>query len=146
MDAETMGRRHFQWARIFVRSNGKRLPSLLHVVVGSSAYTNQLWWESSQMLASVSTKEGCRVLEVRDDCEGRLSLTRRVGVDFGNHEICQAASTGPLCVDHALKGTRSSFCSSALEAEGAGEKLALGPYWMVHVPSLMGHSGLVGSI
>ena len=33
------------------------------------------------MLASVSTKEGCRVLEVRDDCEGRLSLPRRVGVD-----------------------------------------------------------------
>lgn len=45
-----------------------------------------------------------------------------VRADFGNHEICQAASTGPLCVDHALKGTRSSFCSSALEAEGAGEK------------------------
>ncbi|RVW99445.1 hypothetical protein CK203_038473 [Vitis vinifera] len=87
------------------------------------------------MLALVSTKEGCRVLEVRDDCEGRLSLTRRVGVDFGNHEICQAASTGPLCVDHALKGTRSSFCSSALEAEGADgfAGLALSPDFFLGV-------------
>lgn len=63
-------------------------------------------------------------------------MARIVGVDIGCHVFYQAASIGPLCVDHALKGSRPSSYSSVLEAEGVGEKLALKPSFMAHSRSL----------
>lgn len=75
-----------------------------------------------------------------------------MGADIGSHVYCQATSTSSLHVDHALKGSRFSSCSSALEAKGASDKLALRPSYMAHsrplgsVSSTHFPSGLEGGV
>lgn len=39
---------HLQWAKILVRSYGRKVPRMiLHVVVRSIVFATQLWWEIS---------------------------------------------------------------------------------------------------
>ena len=38
---------HLQWAKILVRSYGRKVPRILHVVVRSIVFAIQLWWEIS---------------------------------------------------------------------------------------------------
>ena len=137
MDAPTVERRHVQRTRILVCSNGKSVPRLLQVAVGSLAYAVPLWWESSPRLMTNFTTEGCRELKVRDDCEVSPCRARRVGVGIRSRVFSQVASIGTtLCGDHALKVSKPSLCSSVLEARGAGEKLAIGHSFMAHSGSL----------
>ena len=48
---DTMERRHLQWPRILINSNG--ILGLLHVVIGSSDYAAQLWWGTPLWLSLV---------------------------------------------------------------------------------------------
>ena len=44
---------HLQWARLQVKVKGDDFPRLLQVVMGSSCYTIQLWWEVPPRLSVV---------------------------------------------------------------------------------------------
>ena len=46
VDEDTSERRLLQWARILIKVRGWNFPSSLQVVVGSTSYSIQLWWET----------------------------------------------------------------------------------------------------
>ena len=76
---------HLQWARILASFDGRRVPRILHVVAGSSAYIVQLWWETPPWLSSAFVKESYRALEVREDSVERLCVARYIGEELGKH-------------------------------------------------------------
>ena len=45
VDEDTVERRNLQWARVLVGVRGWNFPSSLQVVVGSTCFAVQLWWE-----------------------------------------------------------------------------------------------------
>lgn len=57
---------HLQWAKILVRSYGRKVPRILHVVVRSIVFAIQLWWEISLCLMMVVLNGSCRV-KVKDE-------------------------------------------------------------------------------
>ena len=45
VDEDMMSQCNLQWARTLVRSNGRKVPRTLQVVVGASCFAIQLWWK-----------------------------------------------------------------------------------------------------
>lgn len=43
IDVDTPKGHDLQWARILVSSNGRRVPRILHVMIGASVFVVQLW-------------------------------------------------------------------------------------------------------
>ncbi|WKA13480.1 hypothetical protein VitviT2T_030774 [Vitis vinifera] len=79
VDKEMKERCFLQWARILVKSNRRRVPHKLQVVVGADVFEVQLWWEIIPGLPMVVPKEKCRDPEVRDDSKGLSQVGGRIG-------------------------------------------------------------------
>ena len=79
VDKEMKERCFLQWARILVKSNRRRVPHKLQVVVGANVFEVQLWWEIIPGLPMVVPKEKCRDPEVRDDSKGLSQVGGRIG-------------------------------------------------------------------
>ena len=65
--------KELQWARLLVKSEGLEWPSSLQVVIGSSCFAIQLWWEVQPRVSkmiSVSRNGLGKEQEVRDDERG----------------------------------------------------------------------------
>ena len=75
-----------QWARILVRSSGRRLPGSLQLVIESMCYSIQLWWEvfpKFSMVVPRSYSEGSPESKVRDDDGGDPCASKGVEKDLG---------------------------------------------------------------
>ena len=73
VDEDTAAFKELQWARLLVKSEGLEWPSSLQVVVGSSCYAIQLWWEVQPEVSKVAPmirNETGKEQEVRDDGGG----------------------------------------------------------------------------
>ena len=54
VDEDTATFKELQWARILVKSEGLKWPISLQVVVGSSCFFIQLWWEVQPRVSKVA--------------------------------------------------------------------------------------------
>ena len=54
VDEDTAAFKELQWARILVKSEGLKWPISLQVVVGSSCFFIQLWWEVQPRVLEVA--------------------------------------------------------------------------------------------
>ena len=73
VDEDTAAFKELQWARILVKSEGLTWPISLQVVVGSSCFAIQLWWEVQPRVSKVALvfKSGMgNEQKVRDDGGG----------------------------------------------------------------------------
>ncbi|RVW29528.1 hypothetical protein CK203_077462 [Vitis vinifera] len=109
VDMDTTERRHLQWARILVISNRRRVPGILHVVVESSVFVLESWWEIPPWVLVVISTEGCRVMEVRDDCEGRPRTEWSVGIEVWKRAKRLELPKNRLCIAQVSVGT-PFFC------------------------------------
>ena len=78
-----------QWARILVRSSGRRLPGSLQLVIGSICYSIQLWWEILPKFSVVvprSYSEGSPESKVRGDIGGDPRASKGVEKDLGQEQ------------------------------------------------------------
>lgn len=78
-----------QWARILVRSSGRRLPGSLQLVIGSMSYSIQLWWEVLPKFSVVvprSFSEGSPESKVRGDGDGDPRASKGVEKDPGQEQ------------------------------------------------------------
>lgn len=109
IDVDKVERQHFQWTQILVNSNGRRFLGLLHVMVGSSIYTFQLWLETPPWLSLVFSKEDQRL---------RMTTSR------GHMQKSLTSSILPLHVDQVAIGPAYSSCITNLLAIGPNGGLA----------------------
>ena len=73
VDEDTAAFKELQWARILVKSERLKWPISLQVVVGSSCFAIQLWWEVQPRVSKVALvfKSGMgNEQKVRDDGGG----------------------------------------------------------------------------
>ena len=54
VDEDTAAFKELQWARLLVNSEGLEWPSCLQLVVGSSCFAIQLWWEVQPRVLEVA--------------------------------------------------------------------------------------------
>lgn len=92
VDEDTTYSSYLQWARILVKLDLRALASLFQVVVGSSTFSLQLWWETplrflKKVLRSYSS--GTSNLEVRGDEKGNSRTSIKVG-----KELCLVQTNG----------------------------------------------------
>ncbi|KAL6345764.1 hypothetical protein AAG906_017509 [Vitis piasezkii] len=93
MDDDTTFLSILLWARILVKSEGRVLPGLLQVVVGSFSFSIQLWWER------VAGKQWCgrRLMHQQRGGEGVTSLAV-----FGCDRV-QLEKTKAVGLSHVLR-------------------------------------------
>ncbi|XP_010649316.1 uncharacterized protein LOC100256904 isoform X3 [Vitis vinifera] len=131
VDMDTTERRHLQWARILVISNRRRVPGILHVVVESSVFVLESWWEIPPWVLVVISTEGCRVMEVRDDCEGRPRTEWSVGIEVWKRAKRLELPKNRLCIAQVSVGTPFSAYSRDLGAGGQVEGMVFRPlFWL----------------
>ena len=112
------------------------------MVVGSLVFVVQLWWEILPWVLVVVPKEGCRVLEFRDDNEGKPCAKWSVGAKVGKNAKRWEQHKVPL---HAAQvGAEFSMCSSASKAWGQAERMAFGPFSLSRVGLVHELEGLKG--
>ena len=70
MDLETKEMHHLKWARLLIKSRGRKVPNRLMVVVRGVVFVICLWWEFSPWLLTTVSKRSCKRPKVRDDLEG----------------------------------------------------------------------------
>ncbi|RVX05419.1 hypothetical protein CK203_013695 [Vitis vinifera] len=94
-------------------------------------FFKRLWWEILPWVLVVVPKEGCRVLEFRDDNEGKPCAKWSVGAKVGKNAKRWEQHKVPL---HAAQvGAEFSMCSSASKAGGQAERMAFGPFSLSRV-------------
>lgn len=59
VDKDTAPRCNLQWARILVKSNGRKVPTTIQVVVGLLSFYIHLWWENPPRVILVDPKRNC---------------------------------------------------------------------------------------
>ena len=69
VDEDTVERRNLQWARVLVGVRGWNFPSSLQVVVGSTCFVVQLWWETTPSISKVQPSWCCRGSRAKDEGE-----------------------------------------------------------------------------
>ena len=60
VDEDTSESKFLLWARILVKAKGWNFPSSLQVVVVSTSYTIQLWWETPPWKSEVQPLQCCK--------------------------------------------------------------------------------------
>ena len=93
MDNNTTNFEQLQWAKLLVRTEGKDLPESLQLVVGSSCFAIQLWWEVPPWVSVVVSSQGKERSKVRDEGE----VESRVGSSVGQSQVqAQAQRDGAV--------------------------------------------------
>ena len=82
VDEDTAQNRNKQWARVLVKSDGRKLLGSLRVVVGSICFAVQLWWEVPSWMSQVVSKGNWR--EIRDKGDGSSCTLKEL--KFGSLE------------------------------------------------------------
>ena len=85
VDEVTAKNLNSQGAGILVRSNGRKAPGSLQVVVGSVCFAVQLWWEVPPCVSQVAPKGN--VQEVRVEGDGSARAMKERGHSSGKSQI-----------------------------------------------------------
>ena len=94
-----------QWIRILVKSVRRVLPEELHLVIGSTSFSFQLWWEVSP----------CYSLVVQRSCSSELGVLENK--DDGVRGSCTNSSVGKS-LQHLLIGDGDVSCSYVKKLTG----------------------------
>lgn len=67
MDENTAEHWNLKWARVLVKTRGWQHPSSLQVVVGTSCFALQLWWEEEPCISTVLPFHGSNAWNRKED-------------------------------------------------------------------------------
>ncbi|RVW77043.1 hypothetical protein CK203_036842 [Vitis vinifera] len=117
VDEDTTYSSYLQWARILVKLDLRALASLFQVVVGSSTFSLQLWWETplrflKKVLRSYSS--GTSNLEIGERGLVRLQLSAFLGVlIFWDNRMLDliGMKVGEFSISYQFKNCDDDSCS-----------------------------------
>ncbi|RVW23733.1 hypothetical protein CK203_100814 [Vitis vinifera] len=112
-DEDTTLLSHLQWVSILVRADGRAKPNSLQVVVGSSSFPLQLWWEAPPNFSLGAQRSGnsdsCK-LEVERGVEGDPHTGVGVGKEGLSWQLISVDMLQP-CDKTTLAGEVANHCS-----------------------------------
>ena len=134
VDEDIVAFKELQWARILVKSKGLEWPTSLQVVVGSSCFSIQLWWEVQPRVSKVAPmfRSGMgKEQEVRDDGGGGSRTdcnVEQVQTQWQSAKVVVSCEVEEACRKKDKEATTFDFVS-ARGAEDEGVKGRVSSDW-----------------
>ena len=115
MDEETAEGKNFEWARILVKTKGRRVPESLQVVVGQLCFAIKLWWELPPWVSKVFP-----YVVSQGGLEKKIGSSRASG-SMGHPVLCQGVEVGKM-VSAGGQCSRDKRGCAVLVAAGQPQK------------------------